>query len=177
MPSSQFKRFNVGSFDGDKQIFVFNAPVHTALMHFVTLPSYRLPINYSKKKKTKDVGRSTQQNQNDRVTSQKHLTNETILIDGPALLPASQARGLGPHLLDILQDHVAMAVEGLDARQQLAVVAARDQHLRVRAHGRLQDGQRARGELVLLQLRDLEFCEIVARLCEQFLYLCVCHCV
>lgn len=49
-----------------------------------------------------------------------------------------------------------MAVEGLDARQQLAVVAARDQHLRVRAHSGLQDRERARRELVLFKGGDFK---------------------
>lgn len=36
---------------------------------------------------------------------------------------------LSPHLLDIFEDHVAVAVKGLDTRQQLVVVAAVDQNL------------------------------------------------
>ena len=48
---------------------------------------------------------------------------------------------LDPHFLDILKDHVAVTVKGLDARHQLAVVAAVDQHLRVVAHGLGQNRQ------------------------------------
>ena len=48
-----------------------------------------------------------------------------------------------------------MAVEGLDAGQQLAVVPDRDQHLRVAPHRRLQDRERPRAELVLLEQGDL----------------------
>lgn len=50
-----------------------------------------------------------------------------------------------------------MAIESLDTRQQLAVVTARDQHLRVRAHRRLEDRERAAGEFVLLEGGDLKF--------------------
>ena len=84
-----------------------------------------------------------------------HLADEAVLVDGAALLAVGEAGRLGPHLLDVLEDHVAVAVEGLDAGQQLAVVPDRDQHLRVAPHRRLQDRERARAELVLLQQRDL----------------------
>lgn len=50
-----------------------------------------------------------------------------------------------------------MAIEGLDTRQQLAVVADRDQHLCVAAHGGLEDGQGTRAEFVLLKQLDLIF--------------------
>jgi hypothetical protein len=42
-----------------------------------------------------------------------------------------------------------VSVKGLDAGQQLAVVADRDEDLRVAANGGLEDGQRAAVELVL----------------------------
>ena len=70
----------------------------------------------------------------------KHLADEAVLVDGPALLAVGEPGGLGPHLLDVLEDHVAVAVEGLDAREQLAVVADRDENLGVAAHGGLEDG-------------------------------------
>lgn len=47
-----------------------------------------------------------------------------------------------------------MAVEGLDAGEDLAVVSARDQDLSARANGRLKDGEGAGGELMLLDLCD-----------------------
>jgi len=50
-----------------------------------------------------------------------------------------------------------VAVERLDAGQQLAVVAARDEDLGVRARGRLEQRQRAGGQLVLLDEGDLVF--------------------
>lgn len=95
--------------------------------------------------------------QNFRSRKNSHLANKAILIHRPALLPPSQPRRLRPHLLHILQHHIAVSIEGLDARQQLAVVAARDQDLGVRAHGCLEDGQRTAGELVLLEGCDFEF--------------------
>lgn len=48
-----------------------------------------------------------------------------------------------------------MAVKGLDAGEQLAVVADGDEDLDAVAHGGLEDGEGPRGELVLLELRDL----------------------
>lgn len=58
-----------------------------------------------------------------------HLTDKAILIHRPSLLPTRQPWRLRPHFLHILKHHVAMAIESLHARQQLAVVTARDQHL------------------------------------------------
>lgn len=48
-----------------------------------------------------------------------------------------------------------MAVEGLDAGEEFAVVANRDEDLGVRAHGGLEEAERAGGELVLFQLGKL----------------------
>ena len=84
-----------------------------------------------------------------------HLADKPVLVHGLPLLATRRPRRLAPHLLHVLEHHVAVAVEGLDARQQLAVVAHRDEHLRVRAHGGLQDREGAGGELVLLELGDL----------------------
>ena len=47
-----------------------------------------------------------------------------------------------------------MAVESLDAGEDLAVVAAGDQDLCARADGGLEDGEGTGGELVLLDLGD-----------------------
>lgn len=48
-----------------------------------------------------------------------------------------------------------MSVESLDTCQQLAVRTNRDEHLRVRPHGSLEDGEGAGGELVLFELGNL----------------------
>ena len=50
-----------------------------------------------------------------------------------------------------------MPVEGLYAREELAVVADRDEDLGVAAHSGLEYAQGAGGELVLLELGDLIF--------------------
>lgn len=69
-----------------------------------------------------------------------HLANKSVLVDDTALLPAGQSRRLGPHLLYVLEHHVAMPVECLDASQELAVVAERDEDLGVTPDRRLEDG-------------------------------------
>jgi hypothetical protein len=91
---------------------------------------------------------SRQKNQNNAVTAQEEFADETVAVDRLALLSIRIPGRLAPHLLDVLQHHVAVAVKGLDARQQLAVVARRDQDLSVVAHGRLEERKRAGGEFV-----------------------------
>lgn len=71
--------------------------------------------------------------------SNAHFADETVLVHGTALLAVGETRRLGPHLLDVLKHHIAVAVEGFYARQQLAVVADGDQDLCVAAHGGLED--------------------------------------
>lgn len=90
----------------------------------------------------------------DKKKKDVHLANKAVLVHWPALLAVGQPRRLSPHLLDVLEHHVAVSVKGLDTRQQLAVVADRNQDLRVAAHRRLQDGERAGAELVLFELGD-----------------------
>lgn len=50
-----------------------------------------------------------------------HLADKAVLVDTLALATLGLFR---PHLLDVLQHHVAVAIEGLDSREQLAVVPA-----------------------------------------------------
>jgi hypothetical protein len=50
-----------------------------------------------------------------------------------------------------------VAVEGLDAREQFAVVARRDQDLGVVAHGRLEEREGAGGEFVGFEEGELVF--------------------
>lgn len=83
-----------------------------------------------------------------------HLAHEAILVHTLAFVTLGL---LGPHLLHVLENHVAVSVKGLDPSQELAVVAAGDQDLRVRAGGGLQQRQRAGGELMLLDLSDFIF--------------------
>ena len=65
------------------------------------------------------------------------------------------SRQLGPHLLDAFQDHVAVAIEGLNAAEKLLVVPAVDQDLGVVLDRVGEDGQRACVEFFLLGLLQL----------------------
>jgi hypothetical protein len=97
---------------------------------------------------------STQQHQNHTIPPQKHLTDKPILIHRfTPRLP----RPLRPHLLDVLQHHVAVAVEGFDPGEQLAVVAAGNQDLGVGAGGGLEDREGAGGEFVRFEEGDFVF--------------------
>jgi hypothetical protein len=98
---------------------------------------------------------STQQHQDHTIAPQKHLTDKAILVDSFSARLAS--RPLRPHLLDVLEHHVAVAVEGFDAGEELAVIAARDEDLGVGAGGGLKDGQRAGGEFVGFEQGDFVF--------------------
>jgi hypothetical protein len=80
---------------------------------------------------------STQQDQNHTISSQEHLADKTVLVH--TFTPSFKAP-LCPHLLDILQHHVAVTVECLDTGEQFAVVATGDQDLTVGASGGLEDG-------------------------------------
>jgi hypothetical protein len=99
-----------------------------------------------------DVARSAQQNENDGVASEKHLADETVLVDLASFLPICQSWGFCPHLLCVLKNHVAVTIECLDAGEQFAVVAARDQDLCARPDGGLEDRKRSCGELMLFDL-------------------------
>jgi len=90
------------------------------------------------------------------VSVYSHLTNKPILINRPTLLSPASPRRLRPHLLHILQYHIAMPIKRLDSRQQLPVVTAADQHLCVRAYCGLQDGEGPRSEFVFFELGDFE---------------------
>jgi hypothetical protein len=135
------------------------------------------PISHSNPNETV----SAQKHQNDTITSQEpilyvsplpttlklegrtpplstlhsHLADISVLVHWSAFLAVSQTRRLRPHLLDVLQNHVAMAIESLDAGEEFAVVANGDENLDVRAHSCLKKVQGTSGELVLLELRDL----------------------
>lgn len=97
-----------------------------------------------------------QEDKNDGVAAQEELADETILVQVSLLLVRRADDGLGPHLLDILEDHVHVAVEGLDAGKELAVVAGVDEDLGVVAYGDLKQRKGADAEFVLLDQRDFE---------------------
>jgi hypothetical protein len=76
------------------------------------------------------------QNENDRISSKKHLGNISFFGYGMCLLLAFAFLGhLSPELLNIFQNHVAVSVKGLDSSQQLLVVPHINQHLRVVLYG------------------------------------------
>jgi hypothetical protein len=86
-----------------------------------------------------------------------HLADKAVLVHLPTLLSIRKTGSLSPHLLCVLQDHVAVPIEGLDACKQLAVVATGDEDLGSVADGGLEDGERSCGEFMLFDLSNLEF--------------------
>lgn len=61
-----------------------------------------------------------------------------------------------------------MAVEGLDAGEQFAVVAAGDEDLGVVAHGGLEEGEGAVGELVGFEQGELVFGQFLSGFALEF---------
>lgn len=83
-----------------------------------------------------------------------HLADEAVLIDTPALLSLTVSWKLGPHLLDVLEDHVAMSIECFYTSKEFAVVATRDDDLVVVADSSLEDRERAGSEFMLFDASD-----------------------
>ena len=76
-------------------------------------------------------GEGVPEDEDDGVAPEEHLGDVPVLVHRLRLLLALSGLGeLGPHLLDPLEDHVAVAVEGLHPPKQLLVVPAVDQDLR-----------------------------------------------
>lgn len=72
------------------------------------------------------------EDQNDRVSSQEHFTDDPILVHRlHLLLSLARSRDFSPHLGDIFQYHVAVPIEGFDSSEQFFVVATVDEDLRV----------------------------------------------
>lgn len=115
--------------------------------------------------------RQLQKAHREKEKENEQLADKPILIDRLALLPVGQLGDLAPHLLDVLQDHVHVSVEGLDTREHLAAAAQRDEDLRVRAHRGLEDRQGACRELVLLEHGDFVLTVCLAG------WLDICFCV
>lgn len=96
------------------------------------------------------------QHEDDRVPTEEHLTDEAVLVDWLGFLrPLASLWNLRPDLLDVLEHHVAVAIESLHPPQQLPVVPAVDQNLRVGLHTLRQHRQRTGLELLLLVLLRL----------------------
>lgn len=108
------------------------------------------------------------QDHDDRVPAQEHLGDVAVLVDGLGLLLALAALGdLSPHLLHVLQHHVAVPVKGLHAAQELLVVAAVDEHLGVVLDRLCEHGQRPRVKLLLLPLLQLLWRHLTLGLVEE----------
>lgn len=94
------------------------------------------------------------QHHNDRVASQKHFRDESILAHRRSLLLSLASLWyLCPCLSNSLQHHVAVTIKGLDAGQNLAVVAAIDEHLCVVLYSIRQQFERSSGKSFLFRLR------------------------
>ena len=75
------------------------------------------------------------ENKDDGVATQEHFADESFLVGWLGLLLAFSRLGrFGPHLLDVLQNHVAVAIERFDAAKKFLVVSAIDQDLSVVFH-------------------------------------------
>lgn len=114
--------------------------------------------------------KSTEQNEDDGVTTQEHLADEAILVDTLAFTALGL---LCPHFLDVLQHHVAVAIERLHASEQATVATAGDQDLGVCASGGLEEGEGASCELMFLDEGDLVFSKLTLGLVKQVLDLWV----
>ena len=76
------------------------------------------------------AGQWIAKHENNGISTQEHLGNVSVFIDGLGLFLALSGLGnFGPQLFDVLQHHVAMPIESLYTRQQLLVVSAIDENL------------------------------------------------
>lgn len=99
------------------------------------------------------------QDQDHRVSSQEHFTDEAILVHGlDFLLAFAGSRDLRPHFFHVFQDHVAMTIEGFHSTEKLLVVAAIDENLRVVLDGLREYAERASVEFFLLQFLQFFRC-------------------
>jgi hypothetical protein len=103
------------------------------------------------------------EDQHHAVATEEEFADEAVAVDGLALLSIRVPGSLAPHFLHVLQDHVAVAIEGFDACEQFAIVAGGNEDLGVVAHGGLEEGERARGEFVGFEDADFVF---AGRICE-----------
>merc|ERR1719421_2467418 len=89
------------------------------------------------------------EHQDHRVATQEKLADESVLVHWLRfLLPSMWC--LCPHLTYVLKHHVGMAVEGLDTSEDLPVVAAVDENLRVVLDALLQNRERTDIEVVFV---------------------------
>lgn len=94
------------------------------------------------------------QDHEDQVPVQEHLRCVTVHADWLGrLLPLATLGDLGPHLLHILQHHVAVPVEG--RAHEFHVVVVVDEHLGVVLNGLCEHGEGVRVKLLLLPFLQL----------------------
>ena len=100
------------------------------------------------------------EDKDDGVTTQEHFADKSVLVDGLGLLFACKDTKIviannsnqlfilltfaclghfGPHLLDTLQNHVAMPVKSFNSAEEFLVVSAIDQNLCVILDGLCQN--------------------------------------
>ncbi|KHN80492.1 hypothetical protein Tcan_01526, partial [Toxocara canis] len=105
-------------------------------------------------------------NENHRITTQKHLRDESILRHWLSLLFAfTGLRQLRPHLFDVLKNHIAVPpVESFDPTQQLSIVSTVNHHLCVVFDRLSEDRKRSNVEFLLLLCLELLLCHLRARL-------------
>ena len=77
----------------------------------------------------------------DRVATKEQLGDVSLSVLWPCSLPLAFLRHLRPHLKHGLQNHVHVAVEGLDIAEQLSVVAAVNEDLAVGLDGLGKQGK------------------------------------
>lgn len=109
------------------------------------------PIDSARFPATNFRTRLRQKHQHHAVAAKEEFADEAVAVDRLALLSVCVPGSLAPHLLHILQNHVAVAVESLDTCEQFSVVAGGNEDLGVVAHGGLKKGKRAGCELVGLE--------------------------
>jgi hypothetical protein len=80
------------------------------LLHYL-LPGYQHHIFFC------NVVSLRQKNQHNAVAAQEEFADEAVAVDRLSLLSICIPGRLAPHLLHVLQHHVAVAVESLDARE------------------------------------------------------------
>lgn len=101
--------------------------------------------------------RLRQKHQHHAVAAEEEFADEAVAVDGLALLSVCVPGSLAPHLLHVLQDHVAVTIESLDTCEQFSVVAGGNEDLGVVAHGGLKERKRAGCELVGFEEGELVF--------------------
>ena len=85
------------------------------------------------------------------VTAKEQFRYVSLSILRPHLLSLTFLGHLSPHLKDGLEDHVHVPIERLDISEQLAIVAAIDQHLAIGLDRLSEQGQRTLVKYLLIR--------------------------